>query len=76
MNALHCKVSKKQDTETKKVFAVISRGLVIPIRMSHCCIPATDGAEFWISCNRLKELRKAGRLQMIQNKRPWFLDVA
>ena len=24
-----------------------------PIRMSHCRIPATDGAEFWISCNTI-----------------------
>ena len=29
-----------------------------------------DGAEFWITCKRLKLLRKAGRLQLIQNSAP------
>ena len=38
--------------------------------MSHCHRPATEGAEFWISCKRLKLLRKAGRLQLIQNSAP------
>ena len=51
-------------------------GFLDVIWMSHCRIPATDGAEFWISCNRLKELRKAGRLQTIQNKCPWCWDAA
>ena len=37
------------------------------IRMSHWRRGATEGAEFWISCKRLKLLRKAGRLQLIQN---------
>ena len=31
---------------------------------------ATEGAEFWISCKALKLLRKAGRLQLIQNSAP------
>ena len=35
------------------------------IRMSHWRRLATEGAEFWISCKRLKLLRKAGRLQLI-----------
>ena len=39
--------------------------------MSHCRRQATEGAEFQISCKRLKELRKAGQLQVIQNKHPW-----
>ena len=37
---------------------------------------AADGAKFWISFKQLKELRKAGRLQTIQNKRPWCWDGA
>ena len=31
---------------------------------------ATEGSEFLISCKRLKLLRKAGRLQLIQNSEP------
>ena len=35
--------------------------------MSHCCHMMVDGGEFWITCKRLEELRKAGWLQLIQN---------
>ena len=38
-----------------------------PIRMSHWRCRSTEGAEFWISWKRLKLLRKAGGLQLIQN---------
>ena len=37
------------------------------IRISHWHRLATEGGEFWISCKWLKLLRKAGRLQLIQN---------
>ena len=40
------------------------------IRMSHWCRRATEGGEFWISSKRLKLLRKAGHLQLIQNLVP------
>ena len=40
------------------------------IRMSHWRHCLTEGAEFWISCLQLKLLRKAGRLQLIQNSVP------
>ena len=41
------------------------------IRMQHWRRPATDGAEFWISCKRPAFLSSFSRLQVIQNKRPW-----
>ena len=40
------------------------------IRISHWHRQATEGAEFWISCKRLKLLRKAGCLQLTQNSVP------
>ena len=36
--------------------------------MSHWLRQATKGSEFWISCNQLKLLRKAGRLQLHNSK--------
>ena len=33
--------------------------------------PATDGAEFWISCTGPAFLSSFSHLQVIQNKRPW-----
>ena len=42
------------------------------IRMQHCRRPATDGAEFWISCKRPAFVSSFSRLQKIQNKRPWY----
>ena len=42
----------------------------LSIRMSHWHHMMVDGAEFWITCKRLKLLRKAGRLQSIQNSAP------
>ena len=44
--------------------------------MSHCRRQATEGTEFQISFKQLKELRKAGQLQVIQNKHPWCWDAA
>ena len=41
--------------------------------MSHWRCRVTEGAEFWISCKRLKSLRKAGYLQLIQ--RPLLLLI-
>ena len=38
--------------------------------MSHWRHTMVDGAKFWIICNWLKLLRKAGRLQLIQNSAP------
>ena len=38
--------------------------------MSHWRHNMVDGAEFWIACKRLKLLRKADRLQLIQNSVP------
>ena len=38
--------------------------------MLHWRRRAIEGDEFWISCKRLKLLRKAGRLQLIQNSVP------
>ena len=40
------------------------------IRMSHWRHTMVDGTEFWITCKRLKLLRKADRLQLIQNSVP------
>ena len=37
---------------------------------------ALTGSEFWISCKRLKLLRKAGRLQLIQNSAPLWSSAA
>ena len=42
----------------------------ISIRMSHWRHTMVNGTEFWITCKRLKLLRKAGRLQLIQNSAP------
>ena len=46
------------------------------IRMQHWRRPATDGAEFWISCKRPVFLSSFSRLQVIQNKRPWCSAAA
>ena len=40
------------------------------IRMSHWHQQMVDGAKFWITCKRLKVLRKASCLQLIQNSAP------
>ena len=48
----------------------VSRGFKNAIRMQHWCRPATDGAEFWISCKRPAFLSSFSRLQVIQNKCP------
>ena len=40
------------------------------IQMPHWRHTMADGAKFWITCKRLKLLRKAGRLQLIQNSAP------
>ena len=49
--------------------------------MQHCCRPATDGIEFWISCKQTAFLSSFSLLQVIQNKGPcvgmrhmWQLD--
>ena len=44
--------------------------------MQHWRRPATDGAEFWISCKRPAFLSSFSRLQVIQNKRPWCSAAA
>ena len=49
---------------------------VLWIRIQHWRRPATDGAEFWISCKRPAFLSSFSRLQVIQNKRPWCSAVA
>ena len=46
------------------------------ICMQHWRRPATDGAEFWISCKQLAFLSSFNRLQVIQNKRHWCLAAA
>ena len=40
------------------------------IRLSHWCRQVTEVTKFWTSCKRLKLLRKAGCLQVIQNSAP------
>ena len=40
------------------------------IRMSHWRHTMVDGAEFWISCQQLRILRKASHWQLIQNLTP------
>ena len=37
------------------------------ILMSHWCHTMIDGAEFWISCQRIRMLRKVSHWQLIQN---------
>ena len=44
--------------------------------MQHWRHPATDGAEFWISCKRPAFHSSFSCLQVIQNKRPWCWAVA
>ena len=44
--------------------------------MQHWRYPATDGAEFWISCKWPAFLSSFSRLQVIQNKRPWCSAAA
>ena len=46
------------------------------IRLQHWRCPATDGAEFWISCKRPVFLSSFSCLQVIQNKHPWCSGVA
>ena len=41
------------------------------IRMQHWRRPATDGAEFWISCKEPAFLSRFSHLQVIQNMRLW-----
>ena len=41
-----------------------------PIRMSHWCCRATEGAEFWISCKRPAFHSNFSCLQLIQNSAP------
>ena len=53
--------------ESKAFWILVSLSL---IQMSHWRHTMVNGAEFWISCKRLKLLRKAGCLQLIQNSAP------
>ena len=68
--AKKCKIRFSAHCTALNCTAVLSALNGQLIRMQHWRRPATDGAEFWISCNQLKELRKAGRLQTLQNKSP------
>ena len=43
------------------------------IQMSHWRHTMVDGTKFWINCKRLKLLRKAGHLQLIQNSAPYTI---
>ena len=45
------------------------------IRMQHWQRPATDGTKFWISCKQPAFLSCFSRLQVIQNKQPWYWAV-
>ena len=60
---------------TKNNFYVIMK-VSQYIRMQHWRHPATDGAEFWISCKRPAFLGSFSRLQVIQYKRPWCSAAA
>ena len=46
------------------------------VTVNDCCIPATDGVEFWISCKQPAFLSSFGLLQVIPNKRSWCWDAA